>query len=591
MKTMNPTIIRALISVLAVFNATAQAADFFVSPAGNDANAGSLDAPLRTLEKAAAVAKAGDTVFLRAGTYYEVLRPASSGKSGAPIRFLAYNREEVTIHGGTVVANWTKHEGNVYAAKIAAPVSDVFVNRQGMSWARHPNLTYDARHGFDFYVNRFDTNNPPPAVNWDGAVLHRKQKEEGQWTFNAVRTNQFVHHPLGVLYGVKGLLDAEGEWVWADGTLFLYAPGGKDPNSLMVEARTRTYAIDLSDRSWIQIEGVTVFAGSINLNAADHCTIENCRNFYNCPFVLTEGFKGYGGFIRDKPTTINSLGLGLALGGSDNIVRNCEIACTWGDGVSVYGSRNRVENCHIHDTNWSMTDCAAISVAGSHHVIKGNRINRAGRSGLVFRNGIASSITHNDISDYGRNTTDLGGIYTYDMDGQNSEIAYNWVHDDNPHSPQHAGIYLDGNQRDDSKTRNFIVHHNVVWNVNWPAIFDKGAKMRYYNNTLVGRDLLGGATSNIYCNNLLVGTRMDVSPKSDRPNNLVLPKLKDARFVDPAASDYSLQADSPAVDRGQAVNGYTDGFKGKSPEVGAYEFGGVRWKPGPPDPLPSNPEK
>lgn len=45
------------------------AATWFVAPKGNDANSGTIDAPFATLQKGHDKASAGDTVFLRGGTY------------------------------------------------------------------------------------------------------------------------------------------------------------------------------------------------------------------------------------------------------------------------------------------------------------------------------------------------------------------------------------------------------------------------------------------------------------------------------------------------------------------------------------------
>lgn len=62
--------------------------NFFVSPSGNDAAAGSAVAPWRTLQKAANVVRAGDSVSVRSGTYVGFdLR--SDGTAAAPITFRA----------------------------------------------------------------------------------------------------------------------------------------------------------------------------------------------------------------------------------------------------------------------------------------------------------------------------------------------------------------------------------------------------------------------------------------------------------------------------------------------------------------------
>jgi hypothetical protein len=80
---------------------TARAAEYYLATTGSDSNAGTMDAPWATLQKAASTAAAGDTVWIRGGTYM-VTTPASSGagvnfsKSGtssANINFFAYQDE------------------------------------------------------------------------------------------------------------------------------------------------------------------------------------------------------------------------------------------------------------------------------------------------------------------------------------------------------------------------------------------------------------------------------------------------------------------------------------------------------------------
>lgn len=75
------------------------AADYYVSPSGNDANAGTLAAPFATLPKAVAVAAAGDNIYLRGGThaYASTITIAKSGASGAPIKVLAYGSEKPVL--------------------------------------------------------------------------------------------------------------------------------------------------------------------------------------------------------------------------------------------------------------------------------------------------------------------------------------------------------------------------------------------------------------------------------------------------------------------------------------------------------------
>jgi cellulose synthase/poly-beta-1,6-N-acetylglucosamine synthase-like glycosyltransferase len=65
-------------------------ADFYVAPNGDDANAGAANAPFRTLQHAADVVRAGQTVCVRAGAYVGMnFHRESGGAPGHPICFLA----------------------------------------------------------------------------------------------------------------------------------------------------------------------------------------------------------------------------------------------------------------------------------------------------------------------------------------------------------------------------------------------------------------------------------------------------------------------------------------------------------------------
>src|SRR5881409_3951220 len=72
----------------------AAATTYYVSPSGNDGNAGNSDAAaFATLQRAANAVKAGDTVIVRAGTYTAGFvmgwDSKPSGTEAAPIKFLA----------------------------------------------------------------------------------------------------------------------------------------------------------------------------------------------------------------------------------------------------------------------------------------------------------------------------------------------------------------------------------------------------------------------------------------------------------------------------------------------------------------------
>src|SRR5687768_8382261 len=88
-------------------------ASWYVALTGSNTNPGTLAAPFRHIQRAASVAQPGDTVFVRAGTYRETVRPAKSGTETARITFKPYNNESVTISGADLVKSWSVNGGKV----------------------------------------------------------------------------------------------------------------------------------------------------------------------------------------------------------------------------------------------------------------------------------------------------------------------------------------------------------------------------------------------------------------------------------------------------------------------------------------------
>src|SRR5687767_12337385 len=63
---------------------------FYVSTAGSNGNNGSAGFPFRTIQKAADVARPGDTVLIRPGVYREQVRLRTSGTAEKRITFRAW---------------------------------------------------------------------------------------------------------------------------------------------------------------------------------------------------------------------------------------------------------------------------------------------------------------------------------------------------------------------------------------------------------------------------------------------------------------------------------------------------------------------
>ena len=91
-------------------------------------------------------------------------------------------------------------------------------------------------------------------------------------------------------------LDSPGEWYLNinpqthSNTLYLWTPTGDSPANHTVEAKAREYGFDLSGRSYITIQGINIFACSINTSStSSHDTINGIQALYVSQFEFANG--------------------------------------------------------------------------------------------------------------------------------------------------------------------------------------------------------------------------------------------------------------------------------------------------------------
>ena len=86
-------------SFLCLVDIQADAREWFVSLHGSDANDGTVDRPLATIQKACGLAQTGDIVTVRGGTYFisDQIRPLHSGTADNWILYRAMPGEKVII--------------------------------------------------------------------------------------------------------------------------------------------------------------------------------------------------------------------------------------------------------------------------------------------------------------------------------------------------------------------------------------------------------------------------------------------------------------------------------------------------------------
>ena len=93
--------------------------EYHIALNGDDTNPGTLDFPLRTIQRAADLAQPGDTITVRAGVYRERINPPRGGESGDKrIVYRVAPGERVEIKGSEIVKGWVKVQGEVWSVTL-----------------------------------------------------------------------------------------------------------------------------------------------------------------------------------------------------------------------------------------------------------------------------------------------------------------------------------------------------------------------------------------------------------------------------------------------------------------------------------------
>ncbi len=574
-------------------------AEYHVSPTGNDGAAGTKDQPFKTIQRASDKAQAGDTCLIAAGIYRETVTPNRSGTPHAPIVFRASGSGTVTITGTEPVNGWTRHAGSIYKAKMAWSLgknNQVFFDGRPLQEARWPDdtdgdpMTPDGMQieggGVDHILcSRFPAD--WRAGDLKGAVVWAiVDKAWSSWTrtvsaydpgqqrvlypsFEGNWWLDHIHNPKskkGTFYliGAMKLLDAPGEWFYDEAakTLYMQAPENVDPAGHRVEAKSRQLGVDLKGRSWIVVDGINLHGCTLDMDQATHCVVRNMRAMYIS--------HTHGG------NTAASIGekSGIYLGGDHNRLANCEIAWSAGSGVDLGGADNAVVNCWIHHVDYIGAYCAPVALRGMRNLVSHNTIANTGRD-CIKLGGAEHLIQFNDVGFPGRICHDLGVIYSGGLDGGNTRIRYNFVHG-NSGSRDNVGIYLD------NYMKNYIVDHNVVWDVGNGIRLNRPTGFCMILNNTVLADI-----NNVYgpwkgqkvqwgshvLNNLCT-RNVVMNPEVVVAGNLTGMDLKEGYFN---TTDCTWGKANPGAAKGVAIEGITPR---DNVDVGAYQHGTPAWRAG-----------
>jgi Right handed beta helix region/Protein of unknown function (DUF1565) len=202
---------------------------FHVAMNGSDVSDGSQSRPLRTINRAAQLARPGDTVVVREGEYREWVRPRRGGLSDRRrITYEAAAGEHVVIKGSERVTGWEPDGGTVWRVSVPnSPFGEFnpFVEEIDGDWIVYPR---DApkKHLGDVYLNGMSFYEVHSRAEVSAPPLRTEVVDHRTGLADRVRNPEQTRH---VWYAE---VEADATTIWAN---FQDA----DPNVELVEINVR----------------------------------------------------------------------------------------------------------------------------------------------------------------------------------------------------------------------------------------------------------------------------------------------------------------------------------------------------------------
>jgi len=259
--------------VVALFAPVAIAGTIYVDVDNNSGKEdGSASHPYNTIAEAAAVAKAGDTVQVAEGTYYERnIKTANSGSPGNPITFKGVRGEKgewLTIIDGsqTTKYKWTldkklsnADDDNVKVYKTTAIASEIrgIICDNKLLGRMHSSLMDGTRitRGFASPMHWDDLLAASPGVTAQGQ-------------------NKSIGRFWDATYGLCGYRKENGEH-----TVYIRFREGDDPNDHTLRYMTMGSVINVSSRNYITFQDFSIRGGEygVTLSNSTGAVIDSCE--------------------------------------------------------------------------------------------------------------------------------------------------------------------------------------------------------------------------------------------------------------------------------------------------------------------------
>lgn len=203
-----------LTSILLLLTAPVQGADLHVDrrhASAADKNPGTVASPLATISAAVERMAPGDTVVVHEGVYREQVRIVAEGTSWSnAIRLVAAEGETATIKGSDVVTGWQVHEGAIWKKR---------------NWTANSQMVFA-----------------------DGEIL---QQIGGSLKSGLTEGNKWLGR---VGSSIDDMMPGSFYCDQAGRTLYVWLPGGADPNQALMEASMRRHLLR-ADGQYFEVAG------------------------------------------------------------------------------------------------------------------------------------------------------------------------------------------------------------------------------------------------------------------------------------------------------------------------------------------------
>ncbi len=623
---------------LTIATFVASSANYFVAPNGSDKAAGSIKDPFKTIQHAVNNLRKGDVCYLREGIYRENVVINKSN-----VTLAAYKDEYVVVSGSQLVTGWKHFKGEIYRARIGEfepQFTQLLYKGKIQDMARYPDhdgddmfTLEDGYAPLEVKANGeviFDEALPGGENYWAGGYFRAVAAKAGATNPNGrVKTssgNRIMCDDISNIWkrsseGVQpwkaigqgrgyifhlNALSREGEWYAQDGYLYFWQPNGGVPAEGSVEIQTRKYTITAEGQRGVVIDGINIRLASIKLDKVNDCEVRNCSFRDVCGWLYQ---KGYGmSYTHSGGSFVNGTNIRL---------KNNYFAGSWGNLLCLFRCEGvSVDNCVFKNNGWMGFFTACMVTNSNNLTVTNSSFGSTGRFHLRSDQDNYVNIQHNEFTDCMKMCQDAGSIQFEQpgnkpapLDMKGSVIAYNLFHDMNTlpawstkDTQFVVALYFEG-------AKNYLVHHNLFYTLTnerrdgaWLYMGPRWAtieKCYFVNNTVWNVDCririwnyrkfeqYGNIKDAQFVNNIFMsGMKNEYSKPSlfdglTFTNNIEFGQdLFNEYFNSVKSHDFELRANSKAIDAGVEFAGVTDGFKGKAPDAGCFEYGAEPWSYG-----------